>query len=317
MKRILLAAVIPSFVFCFAASAAIIQWANVGPDWATGSDWLLVVAPANDTVSDIAAFGSAGTSPVNPTIAAPRSVNGVDFLSGAFSYTISGSALTIGTSGIGSGAATSTETFSNNVNISGSQSWNNAGALNLNGTLDLNNSSATPFTLTLQGAGATIFNGLVQNSFAGSTGNLTFSGSANGSLTLANANTYNGLTLDMSGRVNGTHDGAFGLSNVSLTSNTAQLALQGGITNDYISNSATLSTSNGSTIVLNFLGTDIVGAFVVNGVQQPAGVYSMANEPGLISGTGTITVVPEPATSILLGAGLLIGAPWFLRRRKA
>jgi autotransporter-associated beta strand protein len=319
MKKNLAAVAIVSLVSCFAARAATIEWNNTGPDWAIGSDWVGGTAPADSTVTDIAAFGATGSPQVNPVLNAARSINGVTFLANAYSYTISGSALTIGSGGIGSGAIFATETFSNTVKTSITQQWTNAGTLTLSGTLDLNSDSATARTLTLNGAGTTFFNGVVQNSFAGSTGNLTYSGDPNGSLTLANANTYNGLTTITSGALFGMHDMAFGSSNVSLTGNTAMLTLSSGLLNDYINNSATLSTSNGATIALNYATTDIVGAFVVNGVPQPAGVYNAINEPGLLFGTGSITVVPEPAvgTSIILGAGLLIGLQWLLRRRNA
>ena len=310
MKTPFILAVVSSLAFCLTARAATIEWANTGSNWATGSDWVGGIAPANSTVTDIAAFGSSGSPQVNPVLSSARSINGVTFLPGAYNYTISGSALTIGSSGIGSGAIFATETFSNTVKTSTSQNWTNAGTLTLNGILDLNSSGATSRTLTLDGAGVTFFNGVVQNSFANSTGNLTYNGNANGSLTLANTNTYNGLTTIMAGAVFGMHDGAFGSSDVSLTGNSAQLTLQGGLTDDYIDDNATLTSLNGSTLALNFVGTDIVGAFTLDGVAQPAGVYSMLNEPGRISGTGTITVLPVPESSaialLLLGAAILV-----------
>ena len=317
MKRIFAFAVIASLGIGFDAVAGSIEWANVGTTWSTGTNWVGGTAPADSTVTDIAVFGSTGASAVNPNLTAARSVNGVTFLNTPFSYTIGGSALTIGASGIGSGAVLSTQTFSNRLNTSISQAWSNAGSLILNGTVDLNNSGATSRTLTLSGGGATIFNGVIQNSMAGSTGNITFSGSGNGSLTLANANTYNGTTLLSSGSVTATHDGAFGSGNVSLTGNTATLTLQNGLTNNYISDNATLSMLLGSTINLNFVGTDIVGSYVIGGVAQPIGVYNTVNEPGLLFGTGSITVVPEPSTWAMMAAGasLLAGMQRIRRRR--
>ncbi|MEY2479675.1 MAG: hypothetical protein QOI04_602 [Verrucomicrobiota bacterium] len=297
-------------------AATVIEWANVGPDWDTAADWVGGVAPTSSTTANIAAFGSTGAAPVNPVLAAARSIAGVSFLTNAYSYTVSGAALTVGLNGISNSAVLSTETFSNAINPSINQEWSNAGSLILNGTVDLNSSAATTRTLTVSGAGATIFNGVIQNSRAGSAGNLTYTGTGNGSLTLANANTYNGTTTLFSGSVTATHDGAFGTSNVSLTGGAVTLRLQGGITNDYIANTATLSMVPGSTITLNFVGTDIVGSFVIGGVVQPAGVYTAINEPGLLFGTGSFTVlpVPEPSTwvSLLSGGALLIA--WQRRR---
>ncbi|MBV9657901.1 MAG: hypothetical protein JO295_07305 [Verrucomicrobia bacterium] len=290
----------------FQAGAAVVQWANTGTAWSNGADWLGGTAPTDDTVTDTASFDAIGAAAVNPNLTAARSVNGVAFSSGAYSYTVSGAALTVGSGGIGSGAATSTETFSNALNTSVDQMWTNAGTLNINGTLDLNNSAATARTLSLDGAGATIINGVIQNSSAGSTGNLTYTGSGSGSLTLANANTFRGTTTVQSGPLVATHDGALGSGNVTLIGNSAQLTLQSGTTNNYIADTATLSVKTGTTLLLNFAGTDIVGSFVIDGASQPVGVYTSVNEPGLIFGTGSITVVPEPATWTCILSGLLV-----------
>ncbi|MGI8431260.1 MAG: PEP-CTERM sorting domain-containing protein [Chthoniobacterales bacterium] len=319
MKTSFLAALATSLALSLGANASTIEWANAGTSWPTGADWVGGNAPANSLVTDIAAFGSQGAAAVSPVLTSARSINGISFLSGAYNYTISGSILNIGSGGISSGAIFATETISSTVRLSITQNWNSAGTLNINGTLDFNNNSATARTLTIQGGGVTNLNGVVQSSFMGSTGSLIYAGVGNGSLFLANANTYNGGTTISSGVLHGTHDGAFGLGDVSLTSNTSQVFLASGITNDYINNSATLSLSNGATMFLSYAGTDIVASFVVNGIAQPAGVYSMANEPGVLSGTGTITVlpVPEPTTyvSVLGGLALLIGAQWLRRRR--
>jgi hypothetical protein len=102
------------------AQATTIEWANVGSTWATGSNWVGGTAPADSTVTDIASFGSTGVSPINPNLTAQRSINGIIFLSGAYSYTIGGSIITIGGSGI-SNSATNTETFSNGIRTSTSQ----------------------------------------------------------------------------------------------------------------------------------------------------------------------------------------------------
>ena len=154
------------------AQATTIEWANAGSTWAIGSNWVGGTAPADSTVTDIASFGSTGVSPINPNLTVQRSINGLIFLSGAYSYTIGGSIITIGGSGI-SNSATNIETFSDGIRTSTSQTWttNSGGTLVLNGTVDINQNLATTRTLTVNGAGNTTFNGTIKNSFVGSTGN--------------------------------------------------------------------------------------------------------------------------------------------------
>ncbi|MEY2479605.1 MAG: hypothetical protein QOI04_532 [Verrucomicrobiota bacterium] len=232
---------------------AIIEWANVGTDWATGSNWVGGTAPADSTSTDIASFGIQNGSPVNPVLGAARSVNGVSFLSGAFSYTISGSTLTIGNGGISDSAA-NTETFSNTLRISASQTWtNNGGLLDFTGTVDLNATAATGRTLTVTGSGNTTFDGVIQNSFASSTGNLTYTGT--GILTLNGLNTYTGTTTLSSGTVAIGNNSAFGTSGVTLGNTTLQAV---GASRS-LANNVTYTASTGATVSgsqnLTFTGT--------------------------------------------------------------
>ena len=137
-----------------------------------------------------------------------------------------------------------------------------------------------------------------------------------GVMTLSNTlNSYQGGTSVNAGALNVTADHALGIGNVSLTASGTMLTLSGGSVNDYIADNAILSMVTGATLNLNFTGTDVVQDFVVNGVDQGPGVFSNANEPGLITGTGSISVVPEPTTYALLGVGALFCARQ-LRRKK-
>ena len=199
------------------ATLATIEWANIGSDWATGGNWVGGTAPASSATTDVAAFGSTGGSPVNPNLAANRAIAGISFLSGAFSYTIGGAGiLTIGSTGI-SNSATNTETISLNLRARFSQTWttDSGGTLVLSGTVDLNGNDATGHTVTIAGAGDTTINGVVQNSFAGSTGNLTKNGT--GTLILAGNNTYNGATTLNGGTtlINGNQSSATGAVSVN------------------------------------------------------------------------------------------------------
>lgn len=177
-----------------------------------------------------------------------------------------------------------------------------SGAITMNGNLTYDSRSTAALGSSLTGA-------------ISGAGSLTKIGSGVMSLTNT-ANSYQGGTFIGAGSLVVTADHALGAGNVSLTAGGVTLTLSGGLLNDYIADSAALSMVTGSTLALNFTGTDIVQSYLVNGVAQAPGIYSSANEPGLITGTGTITVVPEPSTSVLLGLGALLCAQQ-LRRRKS
>ncbi len=73
---------------------------------------------------------------------------------------------------------------------------------------------------------------------------------------------------------------------------------------------------------LNFVGTDVVFALTVVGASQPFGVYGSAasGAPNVLpqfNGMGTLTVIPEPATYMLLGFGVLVCAQQFRRKNKS
>ena len=73
---------------------------------------------------------------------------------------------------------------------------------------------------------------------------------------------------------------------------------------------------------LNYTGTDVVGGIVLNGVPQLVfGTYgSPASGADFQSadflGMGTLTLIPEPATYMLLGFGVLVCAQQFRRKKK-
>lgn len=324
MKKIF---VLTAFIFLpFRVNASTIEWNNTGSDYATNSDWVLGVAPANSTTTDIAAFGATGASAINPVLAAARSVAGVSFLSGAYAYTFSGAILTIGASGISDSAA-NTESFSNTLRPSTSETWTTAGGgtLVFNGTVDINGNAATTRTLTIAGAGTTTINGALQNSFAGSTGKFIYSGT--GTLTLANTNSYNGgTTVSGSGGVLlATATGSLGAGNVSLTAGTVTLTLQG-VSQDYIANTANLSIGFTTDVVnLNFTGTDVIGSLTVAGIQELPGIYGGTGSGATFilpefAGTGTLTVlstIPEPSTFATVGfGGVLFLAARSMRRKR-
>jgi autotransporter-associated beta strand protein len=254
MKKIRCFAVLATFALGFNLNAASIEWNNTGSDWATGTDWVGGTAPADSTTTDTAVFGSQGAGPINPVLATARSVGGISFLSGAYAYTIGGNTLTIGATGIGN-ASTNTQTFSNTLRISASQAWSTgAGGLTvLNGIVDLNATSAAGRTLTVSGAGDTTFSNTIQNSFAGSTGNLTYSGT--GILTLTGTNTYTGTTILSSGTVRIGNNSAFGTSAITLSNTTLQAFNASRSIANNVSYTATTGATVSGTNDLTFTGT--------------------------------------------------------------
>src|SRR6185437_16984966 len=76
--------------------------------------------------------------------------------------------------------------------------------------------------------------------------------------------------------------------------------------NPVIPSASTLVVSNGATIQLDFSGTNTISGLVLNGVNQPKGVYSATTSPSFISGSGSllvgVTVAGNP-TNITVSAG--------------
>jgi hypothetical protein len=147
--------------------------------------------------------------------------------------------------------------------------------------------------------GSTAFSGQILN-----TGSGGLSKSGTGTFTLSGGNAYAGGTVLAAGNLVVAANGALGTGNVSLTGPTVILTLQSGATNDYISDGATLSIGPGAKVNLNFTGpADVVSSLILNGVTQPNGTYDASNESAFLTGGGSITVVPEPASSILIAIG--------------
>jgi autotransporter-associated beta strand protein len=125
--------------------------------------------------------------------------------------------------------------------------------------------------LTVNGAGDITFNGVVQNSEAGSTGSLTKTGA--GTLILSNANTYNGSTSVTGGTLLVTNTTGSGTGTSSVVITNAGTILTGGTTTGAggisgpvgINPSATLSpgtsgTGAGTTAILNTGALTLVSA---------------------------------------------------------
>jgi fibronectin-binding autotransporter adhesin len=221
-------------------------------------------------------------------------------------------------------------TFNGNFTSSGSSTRtltvSNTGGATLAGNVFLSeNNSTAGRVFIINGSAATTISGVITNNNVGNTlaAGLRYSGTS--TLTLSNTNTYGGGTAITvaGGAITATKDGAFGTGNVSLaTTGGVTLTLQGGATNNYISDFANLILITGNTVNLNFTGTDdTIGQLIVNGASQAAGEYGAVgsgapNELALLFGTGRLNVIgiPEPATTMLIGLGLLIGAQRLRRK---
>jgi autotransporter-associated beta strand protein len=146
-----------------------------------------------------------------------------------------------------------------------------------------------------------------------------------GTLVFNGSNTYSGGTLLYKGSLIANTDGALGFGNVNLNASRVTLTLQNGITNNYIADTATLRIGRGASVNLNFTGTNLIAALVINGVVQTLpGTYGSSASgaqfkfDNIFSGHGTLTLVPEPSTwaMTILGAGLLLSVQRFRRKKK-
>jgi len=112
-------------------------------------------------------------------------------------------------------------------------------------------------------------------------------------------------------RARATSDGAFGTGHVTINNN-ATLEIASGLT-DVIDDSATLSlngTKDGRrTAKLTLDSSDTVGAFWLDGVNQGYGTFSAATHPGVIGGSGVLTV-PLPPGDDIDGDGFNAPADW-------
>ena len=233
----------------------------------------------------------------------------------AGNMTISGSnAMTFNGSFTSSGSSTRTLTVSN------------TGGTTLGGNVFLSEDNTTVGRVfIINGSTATTINGVITNNNVGNTvaAGLRYSGTS--TLTLNSANTYAGGTsiTVAGGNLIANVDGALGTGNVNLTAASVTLTLQNGATNNYISDNASISITTGATGNLNFTGlSDIVNGITLGGLLQTApGTYGSTASgaehqfDAFFTGLGTLTLVPEPATYMLLGVGLLVCAQRLRRKR--
>jgi autotransporter-associated beta strand protein len=132
--------------------------------------------------------------------------------------------------------------------------------------------------------------------------------SGTGTATFSVANTYGGGTTVSMGTLIGAANGCFGTNGMQVA-DAATLILQSANTLDDLANLILGSTSS---LTMDFTGSDTVAGISLDGGTNwlSAGTYDASALSGLgfgtYGGTGSLTVIPEPATIGMLGLGALI-----------
>jgi autotransporter-associated beta strand protein len=124
------------------------------------------------------------------------------------------------------------------------------------------NSAGIPTTLTLSSASTNTFSGKIGDSSSANAISLIKNGS--GTQTLNGANNDSGNTTINAGTL------AFGQ---------ATLPTNG-----------TVSVASGAVLSLNFTSTNRIAALVLNGANQPAGIYNSVNSAPYLAGTGSLQI---------------------------
>ena len=254
-------------------------------------------------------------------------VAGTDYSTGGFqlrtpgdggNYTFAGDSLTVTGSQLTYKGSGNTTITINNLHLNGGYVNSSSAGFTLAGSVFLDAAGTNAnFYYTAGSIPTTTITAAV-----GGTGLLKTSGAGTWILSHAN-NTYSGGTeLAGSGNLDVKADGALGTGNIKLTASNL-LTLEGGTTNNYIANTATLTLSQQGTIslYLNFTGTDSLAGVNLWGTnyttygQTFGGVGSGAtHEYSWITGNGLLQIVPEPATWALLAFSLT--TVMVLRRRR-
>ena len=165
--------------------------------------------------------------------------------------------------------------------LSGTLGVGNVYALQ-NATLDMNSADAGAVSI---GANAII--GALQG-----TRNMSLGA---GTVSIGN----NNASTAFSGLLTGNSLIKIGTGTLTLSSNayTGNTTVTGGtlsLAQTNLAYSSTVTVANGAALNLNYVGTNIVSALVLNGVTKPNGIYTSSNSGGLLTGTGAIQVGVTP-----------------------
>lgn len=278
--------------------AATICWTGgTSTAWATGSNWVGGVAPANDATTDIACFNQ--TSYTNlPTIGnASRSIAGIvigDGSTATATLTIASGGgtriLTVGASGVDMKANAGAVTISAPVTLGAAQTWQNASSNLLTFSGAVANGG---FLLTVGGATNTTISSVISG-----TGGITKSGA--GILTLSNTNTYTGLTTLNAGTLSVGAARNYGAAGNDITFGGGTLQITAGFT----ANAGTIFTTNAAstgTINVDSGQTLTLGTATTN--------VASTNSTLIKNGSGTLTISAAQTTfdgTLQVDAGTLI-----------
>ena len=287
MKKIILT-ILTALTLTVNSQAVNFLWNNTGTQWTSPTSWTNGVQPTATTATgtDVVQFSNFGPNFNTVDLTSTRTVQKLEFFSGANTYTFtSGSAnpklLEISSGGI-TNASSSMQTFNLRVNNSGGNyTWSTAagGGLTFNQQVGLTtDSSGTSRTLTLAGDGAYVFNNnLVNNGTSvAPTAKVIYTG--NGSITFNGTNVIGGATgggMDIAGGGTVTVNGGTGVGQGVVTlggaSGTANMPILRINTTNGLASASSLKGSTSlatmGTIDLLANNPDAVTAFVMNQYQ--------------------------------------------------
>ena len=270
------------------AQAVNFLWNNTGTQWTSPTSWTNGVQPTATTAigTDVVQFSNFGPNFNTVDLTSTRTVQKLEFFSGANAYTFTSVSanpkfLEISSGGI-TNASSSMQTFNLRVNNSGGNyTWSTAagGGLTFNQQVGLTtDSSGTSRTLTLAGDGAYVFNGNLVNNGTSVTPTAKVIYTGNGSITFNGTNTIGGVTgggMEITGggtvTVNGATGAGQGLIALGGTGGTTNMPILRINSTNGLSNLNSLkgSTSLATMGTLDLIGnnTNAVTTFVMNQYQ--------------------------------------------------
>ena len=275
--------------------------------WSAAANWVSGVAPSNSTTADTVLFNQTSyTSQPNYGTTGIAGIRVGDGSTATANLTLSGTALSLGASGVTINGNSGTVTLSNAVKLDGNQTWtNNSNSLFTVGATVTNSGNTTPFTLTIGGLGATTISGIISN--GGSTGTTALTKVGSGALVLSGNNTYNGTTT--------VNDGTLTLSgaNGALALSATPISLTGGLlkvgdglgsagtnNNNRIADTQAINLSGGSFALLGSSIAATPTTETVGAITQGAGSDSISVK---FASQGTANAVTLTAASFIHSAG--------------
>ena len=283
--------------------------------WTLGTNWVSGTAPSNSTTTDTALFNQTSYS-FQPNYGT-TSIAGITVGNGTTNtaaLTLTGTTLTLGSSGITINPNSGNVTLNSAVKLDGNQIWsNNSSSLFTVGATITNNSSASPVRLTIDGTGNTTISGVISNNTGTGQTSLTKIGA--GTLTLSGANTYSGGLNVQSGtlRVSNLTATGTGLVTIGSTGNSATLDLIGGSrTIVYLTTAGTaanqkITNSGGTaaTLSLTGVGASNFGGVIENGSGGSTTAVTLNAAGGILtlSGANTYTGATTITSGTLVGIG--------------